>query len=155
MEDFYENELVDYNKNYNSSISKVDKIINALENLYKSFDNASGIDIDNIRKDITNLKKELLNIKKKINSCKDKTNDRAESSKRCFIKYNNKSYPAEKKDNRDYVAGAYVYIDKTTGLIVVQREYTRIKGFIEGLLLPSAGEYYDNNTIRKEEMFNS
>lgn len=155
MDNYYTNEINEYNSNYKDALSDIEKIINGFDNLYSSFNNSSGNDINRIRNDINQIKNNLNDIKQNISDSKKKTNKRAESCDRCYKKYKNKSYPRETIGDREYIEGASVTINKTNGLINISREYTKKQGLLEYLFVRSAGEMYDNTEISANEMFNS
>jgi len=150
----YTNQIREYELNYQSAIEKIKTICDKLDNLYSAFNNTSGNDIDKIRNDIDNIKNELLSINAKILEAKNKTIECAESCDRCYQKYKNKKYSAFEVGDRKYSGVVNVYIAKD-GMIHVSKEYTKKRGIIGTLLLSSAGEYFDDKVISKDEMFNS
>ena len=157
MDNFYSNEISEYNENYNDAISKIDSINNVLDSLYSSFIGASGNDIDNIRKDITNLKNKLFQIKNLIESKKNITNQRAINCDKCFKYYKNKNYSAVTKGKYRYEAYAEVGINMENGLIKIRRFYTRTKSVWNTIweIFEQAGEDgFTDSDISKEEMFN-
>ena len=150
----YTDQINDYVSNYQQAVKNIEVIVSKLDELYLSFSSANGNDITNIKNDIDNIRNELLNIKKRVTDAKTKTVSRAESCNRCYNKYLNKEYPAYETSDRYYGSGASVYI-ASDGIIHVSREYGRKQSFIESIFMSSAGEYYDDEAISKEEMFNS
>ena len=77
MNNYYTDELNEYNSNYDDAVVRIDGMITKLQTLYDSFNGANGDDIINIRTDIKSLISKLKDIKASITSKKDITNKRA------------------------------------------------------------------------------
>ena len=84
MDNYYTDEIKDYNANYDLAVTKVDKIISTMENLRASFNGASGVDIIDIRNDIDELIEKLNTIKTTINNDKNSTNVKAQNCEKVY-----------------------------------------------------------------------
>ncbi len=100
---YYSNQLKDYNTNYNDAAKKIDAIVTKLTNTYDSFSGATGNDITKIRNDLTSIINGLNDAKTKIKEKQQKSNDNAESCYRCYQNWNTRYGKA--------------YIDQDNGMV--------------------------------------
>ena len=157
MDNYYNNEIIDYVTNFYNAGTEIIKIYNSLNSLYAAFSTSSGVDIEKIRNDIRTVAGELKTIYTALSKAVNKTKERADSCDRCYLKYANASYPAYETKERKYCSGANVEIG-SDGLIYVTRWYDKKLDFLETIgsfFVSSAGEQSDTKIIGTEEMFSS
>lgn len=123
MDKYYTNLITDYLTNYDSAISKVDKIISSMDSLLTSFNTASGADIVAIRNDLNGLISSLEIIKETITKHKNNTNTNAINSDKvynevkllpCTPTFKNRDYAFESTgQKRVYIENGIIYWEES------------------------------------------
>lgn len=142
MNNYYSNEIIEYNNNYNDAMVKIDNLRNALTDLYNSFADAVGMDIDKIRDDLTNLKDELQKMKLNINDKKIDTNKKATNCDNILTQVKNmpktetfysKDYAYESIGNRNvYIKDGCIYVEESVRQIPIEH-YNGLFGAVAGV----------------------
>ena len=154
---FYINQLINYNQNYDEAINSIDSLYSKIDDLYMVFNKSTGKEVKKVILDLTYLLDYINNIKTTIDSKQKATNNRANSCYNCYKRYCNKSYPDEVVGKKHYFPNADVTINQNTGLITVRRYYILEKDFwdnVKEFFLRSAGERSESYTVPITEMFN-